>query len=245
LGAGVEVMTLSWKGLAGYDPNNPYQEDVAQVKQLLTQAGFPNGISFTLTYNIDDSIVSLYAPKLQSDLAACGITVTLQRTSGCQMATGESSGDFQPLTTREGGGLQHIPNNASRNLDPRTGFFAKWTDWTSATAERLVDATKMATGTNFETACQATTEWALANSPSVSLFQRNKRILMSSSVVGLVMPFTGDNLQFGGVYKQGVSDSASRSRRTCLTLCQCRPDVSSSRSSRPGSRTKRVTRKPS
>jgi hypothetical protein len=71
----------------------------------------------------------------------------------------------------------------------------------------LDDATKTATGADFETACQAMTEWALTNCVMIPLFQRNKQIRTSSSVIGLVMPFVRDDMQFAGVYKQRVSAS--------------------------------------
>jgi peptide/nickel transport system substrate-binding protein len=209
LGTGVKVQTLSWKGLPGYDSSTPYQQDPATVKQLLTQAGFPNGTSITLSYNSDDDIAVLYAPKLQSDLQACGITTQLSGVPGGQLLSQLASGNFQALTTWEGGGLQHIANVAWWNLDPRFGFFPKWTNWTSPDAEKLVDATKTASDADFPAACQAMTEWALKNAPSVPLFQKSQQVLYSSGVVGLVMPFSRLNTDYSRVYKQATTGNFS------------------------------------
>jgi peptide/nickel transport system substrate-binding protein len=57
------------------------KQDVAKAKALLQQAGYANGVSVTLEYPSDITIngqdFSLFAQKIQSDLAAVGITVKL------------------------------------------------------------------------------------------------------------------------------------------------------------------------
>jgi len=62
------------------DQFNP-QRDLARAKELLTQAGYPNGFSFKLEYGTGPSPVGItyesVAQKFQADLAEVGITVEL------------------------------------------------------------------------------------------------------------------------------------------------------------------------
>jgi peptide/nickel transport system substrate-binding protein len=69
-------------GLRGaLPPEDAVVTDVAKAKALLTEAGYPNGFSVQLTYPATRIYFgvpfSIVAAKLQSDLAAVGIRVTL------------------------------------------------------------------------------------------------------------------------------------------------------------------------
>ena len=64
------------KNHIAYNPalENLYPHDVAKAKQLLTEAGYPNGVDVTLTtYDING-----LAEQIQSQLGEAGIHVTLQ-----------------------------------------------------------------------------------------------------------------------------------------------------------------------
>jgi peptide/nickel transport system substrate-binding protein len=67
------------KGYVGYSPDvaNLYPHDVARAKALLREAGYPNGVSFPITY-FDSGNFKALTEQLQAQLAQAGIRTTLQ-----------------------------------------------------------------------------------------------------------------------------------------------------------------------
>jgi peptide/nickel transport system substrate-binding protein len=69
-------------GSPAYDPNyKPFPYDPAKAKQLLAEAGFPNGFSTTFATSVDGSGQLLPVPMMewiQRDLKAVGINMTIQ-----------------------------------------------------------------------------------------------------------------------------------------------------------------------
>jgi peptide/nickel transport system substrate-binding protein len=62
----------------------PYTTDLAKAKQLLADAGFPNGFSTDLTYNTEISWDEQLAILTQTNLAKIGVTATLNKLPGGQ-----------------------------------------------------------------------------------------------------------------------------------------------------------------
>jgi|GEM_PF-1062349 len=65
--------------IPGYDPAiTPYKQNIAKAKQLLTQAGYPNGVTLTLSVS---SVNSKEAAEISGELKQAGITVKLDQHS--------------------------------------------------------------------------------------------------------------------------------------------------------------------
>ncbi len=62
--------------LPGAIKSNPFRKDVARAKQLLAEAGFPNGFSVNMDY-ISTAPYGDIAQAIQADLAAIGIKAQL------------------------------------------------------------------------------------------------------------------------------------------------------------------------
>lgn len=64
-------------GMPGVDSEKTWQLDVEKSKELLAEAGYPDGFDITYTYPTSPEY-DLVAAKIQSDLAKVGINVTLE-----------------------------------------------------------------------------------------------------------------------------------------------------------------------
>lgn len=87
-----QILQTVWSGLASplqsiVPPGQPtsapstwpYKTDLAKAKQLLTQAGFPNGFSTTLFTRSEDTEDQTAAVLIQESLAKIGVKVTIQK----------------------------------------------------------------------------------------------------------------------------------------------------------------------
>ena len=76
-GAGVKADCIFPPDMPGYDTScHPYSFDSAKAKQMLSDAGYPNGFSSTLYTDTTDPD-PLIAQALQQDLAAVGVKVDI------------------------------------------------------------------------------------------------------------------------------------------------------------------------
>jgi peptide/nickel transport system substrate-binding protein len=80
-----------------------YQQDVTRAKQLLAQAGYPNGFEVTITVGLLDSLRDIGAVA-QQELAAIGIKATVVNKENAEYVALWSAHDFEIMVCQNGGG---------------------------------------------------------------------------------------------------------------------------------------------
>jgi peptide/nickel transport system substrate-binding protein len=204
-GQAIKNQTLSLQGLPGYNPAAPFSKNPTMAKSLLSQAGYPNGISAQMNVSSTNSVAVLTATKIQSDMADCGINITLNNITDAEIFTNWVNGNFQMGSDWWGGGLQSIMNFVPTWIIPAAGLAAKWSSWNDPQAVGLAEQTYTAPNESAADALyQQITNYCLDNAPFVILWQMVYAIGLSSSVVGLTVPFSRLFVDFSKVYKQSV-----------------------------------------
>jgi peptide/nickel transport system substrate-binding protein len=121
-----------------------YKGDIPHAKDLLTQAGLPNGFEFKLTYATNSGLGGLsydvVAQKIKSDLARAGITANLDPQEEGNMRTAYRAGQNDATLTFWG---PDAPDPALY-ADPATQRVALRVNWT--VPQDMLDLVKKADG---------------------------------------------------------------------------------------------------
>ncbi len=83
-GAGVPTNTFIPKGFAGYEDKIIYRRDLARARQLLKEAGYPDGFEISMDHG-DQTPYPEVAQVLQNSLAQVGIEVKLNKLVSAQL----------------------------------------------------------------------------------------------------------------------------------------------------------------
>jgi peptide/nickel transport system substrate-binding protein len=145
-GMGAVATQITSSGTFGYNPSlKPPVPDLARARQLLADAGFPNGFRFTLSFTIDrlpgdrevgTAIVQMLA-RIGIDAQANGLPVALlfsQRPRGDLSATMTGWGTTTGEAYYTYSAIAH-----SNDAKTRLGAF-NWRDYRNPEVDRLVEA---------------------------------------------------------------------------------------------------------
>ena len=132
------------EGSVWYAPYDPPAVDIEMAKSLLADAGYPDGLDFTL--NATPAIASFdkVATVLQAQFAKIGVNATIQIDEFAAHAEIEGSGDFEAQI--HGGGL-FIDPELWYGLLVRTGNAYPWWygGWSHPDVDVLLDQAKVET----------------------------------------------------------------------------------------------------
>jgi len=99
-------------GMPGYNPQLfQYKHDPAKAKQLLREAGYPNGFIITLWYSPDIKWYAKAAQSIQEDLKQVGVTVNLKAVTYSALKT--AAGKRKNIEMSIIGWIQDFPDPAN------------------------------------------------------------------------------------------------------------------------------------
>ncbi len=181
------------KGFLGAVNDNPYKYDPAKAKELLKQAGYPDGFSITMDVRNTSPSMDM-AQAIQGSAAAAGVKINLLPADGKQVVTKYRARNHDMLLYQWGADYQDPHTNAdtfAANPDNADNAKAKPLTWRNAWD--IPDLTKKteAAVQERDTAKRAAMyeelqRTVLDESPFVIMFQQTEVIAERSNVSGLV-----------------------------------------------------------
>ena len=86
-----------WPVAPGYDPDLPFYNDKEKAKELLAEAGYPDGFEITLNFGQIQGMLQVkeVAEAVQSELAQVGITVNVEELETAAMFEGYANSAFE------------------------------------------------------------------------------------------------------------------------------------------------------
>ncbi len=171
-----KVQGIIPKGLAGYNDNAPFKQDIEKAKGLLKEAGVENGFS------MDMSLPSSAAPggaqwsdigaKLQSDFKKIGVTINLKPTLEAELLTAYRAQKLQMMGEDWGPDFADpdangtpFGNYSAKSLAWRNGWDDKESEKLSKDAALETDPAKRVAK------YKVLTEYVMNNGPFIILYQ--------------------------------------------------------------------------
>ncbi|HEX9118823.1 MAG TPA: ABC transporter substrate-binding protein, partial [Anaerolineae bacterium] len=184
-----KVQTLIPEGLLGYNPDAPFQQDVAKAKDLLKQAGQDKGFTLELLAPAGaapgGAAWADIAAKLQADLGQIGITLTIKQTTTAEFYDIYRAQKHQ-LIVLEWGPDYPDPDG---NVGPFVNFKAKSIASRNAWNDAALSAKAVAAGLETDPAKRVAaykdiTEAVLHTGPYAVLYQPGQVFGLRANVKG-------------------------------------------------------------
>lgn len=92
-GLGTPAVTFFSQGFGYYDGYDPYPYNVEKAKELLAEAGYPDGFEFTLYYA--GSLKELMSQVIQTNLKEIGVNVNIEELETAALKSKLKEGDYE------------------------------------------------------------------------------------------------------------------------------------------------------
>jgi peptide/nickel transport system substrate-binding protein len=201
-GFGQVWQTISFPNLPGADPTLMYSYNPTKAKQLLAQAGYPNGFKMTI-YEANDQLTQGVVETVQSNLADVGVTATINNQPIGTTISEAQNHQIQSLIAGWGGGLASlanlIPAWTGGNVN---GSIGDWFSWNDTMAQNLTTQWYAAPDdATANSVANQLTQYCLTHAPVVVFFAIEAAIAQSSRVGGFYIPNPEIFVDFSKVYK--------------------------------------------
>ena len=170
---------------ADWPQPSPYRTDIAKAKQLLAEAGFPNGFETTLSFDLGAAVTNEpLAVLVQESLAQIGIKTTIDKIPGANWRA-EFSKKSLPFITNAFGGWLNFPD-----------YFFYWTyhgqnaifntmSYQNPVMDKLIDEARFAADPKrYEELAEGFIKIAIDEVPRIPLYQPYLNVAMQQSVTG-------------------------------------------------------------
>lgn len=189
--------------LLGGNPRTPYKKDNAKAKQLLAEAGYPNGFDMEL-YFVQGSVPETQvAPKVQADFADVGIKAKLVPALAAELGDRRSKQALPSWIVGWGGGLAHAENYVGAWTDYDRKSYAWWMKFDDPKAKELTAKTGVAkSDEESKKLYEELTEHMFQNGPYIVYSLANRLTPIRAAVKGFRMPFLYLFMVFEAAYKE-------------------------------------------
>ncbi|NLG68058.1 MAG: ABC transporter substrate-binding protein [Firmicutes bacterium] len=185
LGEAIPLQTFIPTGYFGHNPARPYTRDVERARQLLAEAGYPNGCAVELVTNTGSATRADVAQIIQSNLADIGIRVQITlmqagpmyekyREQGLQMIVAGWGVDYPDPDAL----AKPFADGSVRQLAWRNAWYDE--EATRLTAEAMVERNSQ----RRQALYQQLTELVLHEGPFAILYQPVNAWVVRSNVQG-------------------------------------------------------------
>ena len=184
---GTPLYNATWTGSptnAEFPQRMPFKLDLAKAKQLLTEAGFPNGFETTFSFNVGSAAVSEpLSVLLKESLAKIGVKVEIQKLPDAQISTMVTEKKLPFLTEQS---IAWLP---STDYFFRNFFMgeSRWnySSWLNKEVEEIASVARYEQDqAKYDVAAKRLIALAAAEAPMLLLWQPNQDAVMAANVEG-------------------------------------------------------------
>lgn len=201
-GMAIKWQTIIPKGLLGADPSTPYYKNITKAKQLLAEAGYPNGFEIELTTPPTSPQTDI-AAKIQSDLAEAGIKVKIVQMTASEMYEKYRKQGLQLVLAQWGTDYPDPDDNAEAFGNYRIKQLAWRNVWYDDYAANLTEKAAIEPDLDKRAAMYRNlSKYILENGPYAILYQPVHPYVLRDWVKGFVPDPTFFYLDFFKIYKK-------------------------------------------